>query len=113
NLHEHYKQVVITSDQPPKQLTGFEDRMRSRFQWGLLTDVQTPDLETRIAILRKKAQNDNLQISDDVLEYIASKVYSNIRELEGTLIRVTAWASLNRQPIDILLVQTILKDMIA
>lgn len=113
NLHEHNKQVVITSDQPPKQLTGFEDRMRSRFQWGLITDVQTPDLETRIAILRKKAQNDNLQIPDNVLEYIATKVYSNIRELEGTLIRVTAWASLNRIPIDIDLVQTVLKDMIA
>lgn len=113
NLHEHNKQVVITSDLQPKLLTGFEDRMRTRFQWGLITDVQTPDLETRIAILRKKAQNDNLQVPDDVLEYIASKIYSNIRELEGTLIRVTAWASLNRQAIDIDLVQVVLKDMIA
>lgn len=112
-LHEHNKQVVITSDLQPKQLVGFEDRMRSRFEWGLITDVQTPDLETRIAILRKKAQNDNMQAPDDVLEYIASKVYSNIRELEGTLIRITAWSSLNRTPIDINLVKTVLKDLIS
>ena len=111
-LHDHNKQVVITSDLPPKHLTGFEDRMRSRFEWGLITDVQAPDLETRIAILRKKAQNDKLQVRDDVLEYIASKVSSNIRELEGTLIRVTAFANLNRTPVDLQLVQTVLKDLI-
>lgn len=111
-LHEHGKQVVITSDVPPKQLVGFEDRMRSRFGWGLITDIQVPDLETRIAILRKKAAAEKLGISDDVLEYIASKVASNIRELEGTLIRVTAFASLNRVEVDLPLVQTILKDMI-
>jgi len=111
-LHDHNKQVVITSDLPPKHLTGFEDRMRSRFEWGLITDVQAPDLETRIAILRKKAQNDRLQVRDDVLEYIASKVSSNIRELEGTLIRVTAFANLNRTPVDLQLVQTVLKDLI-
>ena len=111
-LHDHNKQVVITSDLPPKHLTGFEDRMRSRFEWGLITDVQAPDLETRIAILRKKAQNDKLQVRDDVLEYIASKVSSNIRELEGTLIRVTAFANLNRTPVEMQLVQTVLKDLI-
>lgn len=111
-LHDHNKQLVITSDLPPKQLTGFEDRMRSRFEWGLITDVQTPDLETRIAILRKKAQNDQLQVSDEIMEYIASKASSNIRELEGTLIRVTAFASLNRQVVDLPLVQTVLKDLI-
>lgn len=111
-LHEHGKQVVITSDVPPKQLVGFEERMRSRFGWGLITDIQVPDLETRIAILRKKATGEQLGIGDDVLEYIASRVASNIRELEGTLIRVTAFASLNRVPIDLGLVQTILKDMI-
>jgi chromosomal replication initiator protein len=111
-LHEHGKQVVITSDVPPKQLVGFEERMRSRFGWGLITDIQVPDLETRIAILRKKAAAENLGIGDDVLEYIASKVASNIRELEGTLIRVTAFASLNRVSVDLPLVQTILKDMI-
>jgi len=112
NLHDHNKQVVITSDLPPKLLTGFEDRMRSRFEWGLITDVQAPDLETRIAILRKKAQSEKLQIPDEVLEFIASKVSSNIRELEGTLIRVTAFASLNRTPVDMALVQTVLKDLI-
>lgn len=111
-LHEHGKQVVITSDVPPKQLVGFEERMRSRFGWGLITDIQVPDLETRIAILRKKVTAENLGIGDDVLEYIASKVASNIRELEGTLIRVTAFASLNRVPVDLSLVQTILKDLI-
>ncbi|MET3769878.1 chromosomal replication initiator protein [Marisediminicola sp. UYEF4] len=111
-LHDHNKQVVITSDLPPKQLTGFEDRMRSRFEWGLITDVQAPDLETRIAILRKKAQSDRLQVPHDILEYIASKVSSNIRELEGTLIRVTAFSSLNRMPVDMPLVQTVLKDLI-
>jgi chromosomal replication initiator protein len=111
-LHEHGKQVVITSDVPPKQLVGFEERMRSRFGWGLITDIQVPDLETRIAILRKKVTAENLGINDDVLEYIASKVATNIRELEGTLIRVTAFASLNRVPIDLSLVQTILKDLI-
>ena len=111
-LHDHNKQVVITSDVAPKHLTGFEDRMRSRFEWGLITDVQAPDLETRIAILRKKAQSEKLQAPDESLEYIATKVSSNIRELEGTLIRVTAYASLNRVPIDLKLVQTVLKDLI-
>ena len=111
-LHEHGKQVVITSDVPPKQLVGFEERMRSRFGWGLITDIQVPDLETRIAILRKKVTAESLGISDDVLEYIATKVATNIRELEGTLIRVTAFASLNRVPVDLPLVQTILKDLI-
>ncbi|WP_213816802.1 chromosomal replication initiator protein DnaA [Glaciihabitans sp. dw_435] len=111
-LHDHNKQVVITSDLPPKALTGFEDRMRSRFEWGLITDVQAPDLETRIAILRKKAQSEKLQIGNDILEYIATKVSSNIRELEGTLIRVTAFANLNRTPVDMALVQTVLKDLI-
>ncbi len=111
-LHDHSKQVVITSDVAPKFLTGFEDRMRSRFEWGLITDVQAPDLETRIAILRKKAQSEKLQVPDEILEFIATKVSSNIRELEGTLIRVTAFASLNRTPVDLQLVQTVLKDLI-
>jgi chromosomal replication initiator protein len=111
-LHDHNKQVVITSDLPPKHLTGFEDRMRSRFEWGLITDVQAPDLETRIAILRKKAQSEKLQVGNEILEYMASKVSSNIRELEGTLIRVTAFASLNRTAVDLALVQTVLKDLI-
>jgi chromosomal replication initiator protein len=111
-LHGHNKQVVITSDKPPKQLNGFEDRMLSRFEWGLLTDIQAPELETRIAILRKKAERDQFQISDEILEYMAARVASNIRELEGTLIRVTAYAALNRQRIDMPLVQAILKDVV-
>jgi chromosomal replication initiator protein len=112
-LHQANKQVVITSDLPPKQLSGFEERMRSRFEWGLLTDVQPPDLETRIAILRKKAIGDQLRAPDDVLEYIASKIATNIRELEGALIRVTAFASLNRQPVDLQLAEVVLKDLIS
>nr|WP_240740065.1 chromosomal replication initiator protein DnaA [Leucobacter triazinivorans] len=111
-LHDHNKQVVITSDVQPKQLRGFEERMLSRFEWGLLTDIQAPDLETRIAILRKKAQRENLEIDHSILEFIASKFSSNIRELEGTLIRVTAYASLNQQHIDMALVHTVLKDLI-
>ncbi|MFE6736993.1 chromosomal replication initiator protein DnaA [Microbacterium sp. NPDC057650] len=111
-LHDHNKQVVITSDVAPKHLTGFEDRMRSRFEWGLITDVQAPDLETRIAILRKKAQSDAMHIPDEVLEYIATVVSSNIRELEGALIRVSAFASLNRSTLDIALAQTVLRDIV-
>ncbi|MCI0140789.1 MULTISPECIES: chromosomal replication initiator protein DnaA [Arthrobacter] len=111
-LHNNNKQVVITSDLPPKQLAGFEDRMKSRFEWGLLTDIQPPELETRIAILRKKAQSEGLSAPDDALEYIASKISSNIRELEGALIRVTAFASLNRQPVDVALAEMVLKDLI-
>ncbi len=111
-LHDHNKQVVITSDVAPKFLTGFEDRMRSRFEWGLITDVQAPDLETRIAILRKKAQSDALHVPDDVLEYIATVVSSNIRELEGAVIRVSAYANLNRLPLDQALAQTVLRDIV-
>ena len=111
-LHNHQKQVVITSDLPPKQLTGFAERMRSRFEWGLITDVQPPELETRIAILRKKAQSESLNVPDDVLEYIASHITANIRELEGALIRVTAFASLNKQPVDVALAEVVLKDLI-
>jgi len=111
-LHNASKQVVITSDVPPKQLNGFEDRMRSRFEWGLITDVQPPDLETRIAILRKKAASERLQAPDDVLEYIASRISTNIRELEGALIRVTAFANLNRQLVDVSLAEIVLKDLI-
>ena len=110
-LHNANKQVVITSDLPPKLLSGFEERMRSRFEWGLLTDVQPPDLETRIAILRKKAIQERLSVPDDVLEFIASRISTNIRELEGALIRVTAFASLNRQPVDMSLAEIVLRDL--
>ena len=111
-LHNHQKQVVITSDLPPKQLTGFAERMRSRFEWGLITDVQPPELETRIAILSKKAQNEGLDVPDDVMEYIASHISTNIRELEGALIRVTAFASLQGQPVDMQLAEQVLKDLL-
>jgi chromosomal replication initiator protein len=114
-LHNANKQIVVTSDLPPKQLQAFEDRMRSRFEWGLITDVQPPDLETRIAILRKKAAQERLtdSVPPEVLEYIASKISTNIRELEGALIRVTAFANLNRQPVDLALAEVVLKDLIS
>ena len=111
-LYNANKQIVISSDRPPKQLTTLEDRLRSRFEWGLITDIQPPELETRIAILRKKAVQDKLSAPDDVLEYIASKISTNIRELEGALIRVTAFASLNRQAVDMNLAEIVLKDLI-
>ncbi len=112
-LHDHNKQVVITSDLRPKQLEGFEERMLSRFEWGLITDIQAPEFETRVAILRKKAAIERIVIPDEVIEYMATRISSNIRELEGTLIRVTAFANLNRSPIDMDLVQVVLKDTIA
>jgi chromosomal replication initiator protein len=111
-LYNANKQIVVSSDRPPKQLTTLEDRLRSRFEWGLITDIQPPELETRIAILRKKAAQDKLNAPDDVLEYIASKISTNIRELEGALIRVTAFASLNRQVVDLSLAEIVLKDLI-
>ncbi len=111
-LYNANKQIVISSDRPPKQLTTLEDRLRSRFEWGLITDIQPPELETRIAILRKKAAQDKLNAPDEVLEYIASKISTNIRELEGALIRVTAFASLNRQGVDLSLAEIVLKDLI-
>jgi chromosomal replication initiator protein len=110
-LHNAKKQIVISSDRSPKQLTTLEDRLRSRFAWGFTIDVQPPELETRIAILRKKAAQDRLNAPDDVLEYIASKISTNIRELEGALIRVTAFASLNRQSVDMGLAEIVLKDL--
>ncbi|MFW3171557.1 chromosomal replication initiator protein DnaA [Geodermatophilus sp. CPCC 206100] len=112
-LHNASKQIVITSDRAPKKLTTLEDRLRTRFEWGLITDVQAPDLETRIAILRKKAYGERLQVPDQVLEFIASKVQTNIRELEGALIRVTAFASLNKQQVDLPLAELVLKDLIS
>jgi chromosomal replication initiator protein len=111
-LHEQGKQVVITSDVSPKLLNSFDERMRSRFEWGLMTDIQAPELETRIAILRKKAENDKIRVSDEILDYMAARISSNIRELEGALIRVTAFAALNRTQIDMPLVQAVLKDVV-
>ena len=111
-LHNASKQIVMTSDRPPKLLEALEPRLRSRFEWGLLTDVQPPDPETRIAILMKKAQHEGLTVPPDVLEFIATKIQSNIRELEGALIRVTAYASLNKQNVDLDLAAAVLKDLI-
>jgi chromosomal replication initiator protein len=111
-LHNASKQIVISSDRAPKRLVTLEDRLRSRFEWGLQTDVQPPELETRIAILRKKAVQDRLNAPPEALEYIASRISTNIRELEGALIRVTAFASLNRQSVDLQLAEFVLKDLI-
>jgi chromosomal replication initiator protein len=111
-LHTAQKQIVLTSDRPPKALEALEPRLRSRFEWGLMTDIQPPDLETRIAILRKKAAAERLTAGPDVLEFIASKIQTNIRELEGALIRVTAFASLNRQEVDLALAEVVLRDLI-
>jgi chromosomal replication initiator protein len=111
-LHNAQKQIVMTSDRPPKNLENLEPRLRSRFGWGLITDIQPPDLETRIAILRKKAAQERLVAGPDVLEFIASRIQTNIRELEGALIRVTAFASLNRQQVDLALAEVVLKDLI-
>jgi chromosomal replication initiator protein len=111
-LHNANKQIVVSSDRPPKRLETLEDRMRTRFEWGLITDIQPPELETRIAILRKKAAQDRLAVPGDVLEFIAERIERNIRELEGALIRVTAFASLNRQPVDTQLAEIVLRDLI-
>ncbi len=111
-LHNANKQIVVSSDRPPKRLETLEDRLRTRFEWGLITDIQPPELETRIAILRKKAAQDRLAVPGEVLEFIASRVEANIRELEGALIRVTAFASLNQQPVDSALAEIVLRDLI-
>ncbi|MFJ8627561.1 chromosomal replication initiator protein DnaA [Kitasatospora sp. NPDC093550] len=111
-LHNANKQIVLSSDRPPKLLTTLEDRLRNRFEWGLITDVTPPELETRIAILRKKAIQEQLNAPADVLEFIASRITRNIRELEGALIRVTAFANLNRAPVDLELAGIVLKDLI-
>ncbi|SEM83389.1 chromosomal replication initiator protein DnaA [Lihuaxuella thermophila] len=110
-LHEDNKQIIISSDRPPKEIPTLEDRLRSRFEWGLITDVQPPDLETRIAILRKKAIADNLDVPGEVLAFIADRVDTNIRELEGALIRVVAYSALMNQPVTPELAAEALKDI--
>jgi len=112
-LHEGGHQIVITSDRPPKSLAALEDRLRSRFEMGLVTDVQPPELETRLAILRKKAEREPLPVPDEVLEFIAANVTDNIRVLEGALIRVSAFASLNQEPLDEELARRVLADIFA
>ncbi len=111
HLHSSSKQIIISSDRPPKEIPTLEDRLRSRFEWGLITDIQPPDYETRIAILRRKAVTERLSVPDDVFFYIANKVNSNIRELEGALIRVVAYANLNNFKISVDLANTVLKDL--
>src|SRR6266542_5187304 len=112
HLHQHERQIVIASDRPPQELGGIEERLRSRFRSGLVVDVQPPDLETRIAILQMRALRDHLEVSDDVLHFIASKFDSNIRELEGELLRVAAFASLSHQLADLELAERALEDLI-
>lgn len=111
-LHEENKQIIISSDRPPKEIPTLEDRLRSRFEWGLITDITPPDLETRIAILNKKAKADGLDIPNEVMLYIANQIDTNIRELEGALIRVVAYSSLVNQDIDAALAADALKDII-
>jgi chromosomal replication initiator protein len=111
-LHNANKQIVISSDKAPRQLSSLEDRLRTRFEWGLISDVQAPDLETRIAILRKKAAQEGMSPPPEVLEFIASRIQSNIRELEGALIRVTAFANLNRQAVELGLAEMVLRDLV-
>ena len=110
-LYESNKQIIISSDRPPKEIKTLEDRLRSRFEWGLIADVQPPDYETRIAILKKKAERDNLTVPDDVMAYIAKNIASNIRELEGALTRIVAFATLTNQEISIALAENSLKDI--
>lgn len=111
-LYQDGKQIVLTSDLPPSSLKGLQDRLISRFQWGLCVDIQPPDLETRVAILNKKAEEDHLTISQDIIYFIAENIVSNIRELEGTIIRILAYASITKSDISIDLVKNILKDSI-
>ncbi|GFR35084.1 chromosomal replication initiator protein DnaA [Thermobrachium celere] len=112
-LYEANKQIIISSDRPPKEIPTLEDRLRSRFEWGLIADIQPPDFETRIAILKKKADMENLQVPNEVMVYIANKIQSNIRELEGALIRIVAFASLSNKEISVELATDVLKDIIS
>jgi chromosomal replication initiator protein len=111
-LHNGGKQLVISSDRAPGRLASLDDSLRDRLERGLLTEVQQPELETRIAILRRKVIQEGLNVPPEVLQYIASRISTSIRELEGALIQVTAVANLNRQPVDLQLAETVLKDLI-
>lgn len=111
-LHEAKKQIIISSDKPPKDIETLEERLRSRFEWGLTADIQPPDYETRMAILKKRAELDGLNIDDDVMQYIANNIKSNIRELEGALNKICVFAALERKPINVNLAEEALKDLI-
>jgi chromosomal replication initiator protein len=111
-IHEDGKQIVLSSDRPPKQIVTLEERLRSRFEWGLIADLTAPDLETRIAILRAKAEEMSVPLSSDVVEFVARKVVSNIRELEGALNRIVAYAAMQGQQIDIALAQAVLSNVL-
>jgi chromosomal replication initiator protein len=112
-LHEANKQIIMSSDRPPKEIPTLEDRLRSRFEWGLITDIQPPDLETRIAILKKKANLESLEVDDEVLVFIAKRIESNIRELEGALTRIMAYSSLTNSTLDVEVADEALKDIIS
>jgi chromosomal replication initiator protein len=112
SLYEARKQIVVTSDKFPKDIPNFEERLRSRFEWGLIADIQPPDIETKVAILRKKAETENISLPNDVAFFLASQIDSNIRVLEGSLIRIGAFASLTKTPIDIQLAKEVLKNII-
>jgi len=113
SLHETSKQIIISSDRPPKDIPTLEERLRSRFEWGLTADIQPPDLETRIAILKKKAELENAEVDDDVLLFIARRIDSNIRELEGALIRIIAYTSLTNNHLNVATADEVLKDLIS
>jgi len=112
SLYEARKQIVVTSDKFPKDIPNFEERLRSRFEWGLIADIQPPDIETKVAILRKKAETENIALPNDVAFFLASQIDSNVRILEGSLIRLGAFASLTKTPIDIQLAKEVLKNII-
>ena len=112
-LHDANKQIILSSDRPPKEIPTLEDRLRSRFEWGLIADIQVPDFETRMAILKKKADVENLNIANEVMGYIATKIKSNIRELEGALIRIIAYSSLTNREVTVDLATEALKDIIS
>jgi chromosomal replication initiator protein len=111
-LHQASKQIVISSDRPPREIATLEERLRTRFEWGLISDIQPPDIETRMAILRKKARAESLEVPNDVSMYIAQNITSNIRELEGALVRVAAYSSLTHRPIELMLAQEALRDIL-
>jgi chromosomal replication initiator protein len=111
-LYEAHKQIVVTSDRFPKEMPDIEERLRSRFEWGLIADLQAPDVETRIAILRKKSEDEGVALPEEVVQFLANNMKSNIRELEGSLVRLGAYSSLTAQPITLEMAKTVLRDVI-